>query len=43
MVIVIIFVLGSYIDWFYGYYLTRPARCGTLVPSLCRYSYVGKG
>jgi len=29
MVIVIICVLGGHIDGFYGYYLARPARCGT--------------
>ena len=32
MVIVIICVLGGYVDRFYCYYLSRPARCGTPVP-----------
>jgi len=31
MMIVIICVLGGYIDGFYGYYLARPARCGTKI------------
>jgi len=29
---VIIYILASYTDGFYGYYSTRPARRGTLVP-----------
>ena len=29
MVIVIIYILDSYTDKFYGYYSARPARCGT--------------
>jgi len=31
-VIVIIYILGGYIDGFYGNYLARPARCATPVP-----------
>jgi len=27
----------------YYYYLVKLARCGTLVPSLYRYRYVGQG
>jgi len=29
MVIVIIYILDSYTDGFYGYYSAIPARCGT--------------
>jgi len=29
MIIVIIYILGSYTDGFSGYYSARPARCGT--------------
>ena len=32
MVIIIICVLGDYVDELYGYNLARPARCGTPVP-----------